>query len=117
MLGIPGLINDSILAALFSLTATGLYSSYLIPILLRRTVAGDPDFSPDKSIDLGAYSPIFGWISISWCLLMVIILEFPNIYPVNGNTMNYSSVALGTVLILSTLSWEFSAKYWIKGNL
>lgn len=39
LLALPGLASEEVLSALFSLTATGLYSSYIIPIILRVTVA------------------------------------------------------------------------------
>lgn len=41
ILGLPGLYSSTVLGALFSLTATGLYASYVIPIGLRVTVARD----------------------------------------------------------------------------
>ena len=45
ILALPGFANSSVLQALFSLTATGLYSSYIIPVFLRITVARN-DFQP-----------------------------------------------------------------------
>lgn len=39
ILGMPGLGSDAVLEALFSLTATGLYSSYIIPVILRLTIS------------------------------------------------------------------------------
>jgi amino acid transporter len=41
LLGLPGLVNNAVLQALFSLTATGLYASYIIPVILRITVSRD----------------------------------------------------------------------------
>mgnify|MGYP003385608622 CR=1 FL=1 len=41
ILGLPSLGSDAVLGALFSLTATGLYASYIIPIFLRVTVSRD----------------------------------------------------------------------------
>ena len=51
LLGVPGYWNDAVLEALFSLTATGLYSSYMIPIILRVTVSRNT-FVPAE-FDLG----------------------------------------------------------------
>lgn len=60
LLGVPGLTNKTILGALFSLTATGLYSSYLIPILLRVTV-GRESFEATNDFNLGECILIQGW--------------------------------------------------------
>ena len=57
ILGLPGLINSSALSALFSLTATGLYSSYLIPILLRITVAKNT--FKQAEFNLGGVTSVF----------------------------------------------------------
>lgn len=51
LLGMPGLGSDAVLEALFSLTATGLYASYIIPILLRVTISRT-EFQP-REFNLG----------------------------------------------------------------
>jgi amino acid transporter len=51
LLGLPSIGSSTVLGALFSLTATGLYASYIIPIFLRVTVARDT-FQP-KEYNLG----------------------------------------------------------------
>jgi amino acid transporter len=115
LLGVPGLANDSVLSALFSLTATGLYLSYLIPIFLRVTVAKD-SFEPAE-FNLGAWSIPMGWFSVCWCVLMVIILCLPETAPVTTSNLNYSPLALGGILILAWGYWILSARFWFKGAL
>lgn len=113
--GIPGLTNPTVLGALFSLTATGLYSSYLIPILLRVTVSRN-SFHPAE-FNLGKYSVPMGWISVLWCLFMIIVLCLPQDTPITKNNMNYSPIALGFVLVGAWFSWMVSARNWFKGTL
>lgn len=113
MAGIPGLTNPTALGALFSLTATGLYTSYLIPILLRVTVSRD-SFQPAE-FSLGKYSVPMGIISVTWASFMIITLCLPQDAPITINNMNYSPIALGIVLISAFFSWMVSAKYWFKG--
>ena len=113
-LGIPGLTNPTVLGALFSLTATGLYSSYLIPILLRVTVSRE-SFQPAE-FNLGKYSIPMGWISVLWCLFMIIVLCLPQDTPITQNNMNYSPIALGFVLVGAWFSWMVSARNWFKGT-
>lgn len=112
--GTPGLTNPTVLGALFSLTATGLYSSYLIPILLRVTVSRN-SFQPAE-FNLGKYSIFIGWISILWCLFMIIVLCLPQDTPITINNMNYSPIALGIVLVGAWFSWVVSARFWFKGT-
>lgn len=64
ILGLPGLINSSALSALFSLTATGLYSSYLIPILLRITVAK----STFKQAEFNLGLTLQCWVALLSCV-------------------------------------------------
>lgn len=112
LLGLPGLANPAVLAALFSLTATGLYSSYMIPILLRVTVARNL-FQP-KEYNLGNYSKPLSYIAVVWCMFMVIVLCLPQTSPVTIGTLNYSPLMLGAVLIYALVSWFLSAKYWFR---
>lgn len=111
--GIPGLTNPTVLGALFSLTATGLYSSYFIPIFLRVTVSRDSFQAAEFS--LGKYSIPMGWISSVWCLFMIIILCLPQDAPISANNMNYSPIALGIILVGAWFSWVVSARFWFKG--
>ena len=114
ILGIPGLTNPTVLGALFSLTATGLYTSYMIPILLRITVSRRT-FVPAE-FSLGKYSLPMGIVSVVWCWFMVIVLCLPQDAPITINNMNYSPIALGIVLSLAFLSWMLSARKWFKGT-
>ena len=112
-LGIPGLTNPTVLSALFSLTATGLYTSYMIPILLRVTVSRT-SFVP-SDFNLGKYSVPMGRISSVWAVFMVIVLCLAQDSPVDINNMNYSPVALGIVLLGAYCSWMVSARFWFRG--
>ena len=114
ILGTPGLTNPTVLGALFSLTATGLYSSYIIPILLRITVSRHTFVAAEFS--LGRYSIAMGWISVIWMTFMIITLCLPQVQPITINNMNYSPIALGIVIILAIISWVVSARHWFKGS-
>ena len=109
----PGLFNSSVLSALFSLTATGLYSSYIIPILLRITVART-SFVPAEW-NLGRHSLAVQTVAFLWGLLMIIVLCLPSVYPVEISNLNYSPLALGAILIYALASWHLGAKRWFRG--
>ena len=113
VLCLPGLWNSEALAALFSLTATGLYTSYIIPIVLRVTVAKD-NFQPAE-FNLGGYSIRLGWFSIIWGVFMIVILCLPPTYPVTVENFNYAPIVLSITLLYAFAVWCFSAKHWFRG--
>ena len=113
LFGVPGLFNSSVLSVLFSLTATGLYSSYIIPILLRITVARS-SFVPAEW-NLGRHSLVVHTVAFLWGVLMIIVLCLPSVYPVAISNLNYSPLALGAILIYALTSWHMGAKRWFRG--
>jgi Amino acid permease len=113
ILGIPGLTNKAVLGALFSLTATGLYASYMIPIFLRITISRDTFKAAE--FDLGSWSIPMGVVSLLWASFMLLILCLPQAYPITAENMNYSPIALGIVLVGSIAYWFISARKWFKG--
>jgi len=115
LMGVPGLGNAAVLNALFSLTATGLYASYAIPIILRVTVARK--VFEQKEYSLGKYSIPLGIVSVLWCFLMVIILCLPNVSPVTVLNINYSPLMLGAILVYAVAMWYISARHWFKGAI
>lgn len=113
LLGLPSLGSDAVLGALFSLTATGLYASYVIPIFLRVTVSRDT-FKP-LEYNLGSWSVPIAWLSVCWGAFMVAVLCLPQSAPMNQlSNLNYSGPALGAVLLYALVSWQFSAQYWYR---
>ena len=76
LLAVPSLSNPSVLSALFSLTATGLYSSYIIPIFLRVTVSKDSFTAAEFS--LGTYLQSLQYSSYLTCLCSIAFYLTPN---------------------------------------
>lgn len=113
LFGVPGVWNSSVLSALFSLTATGLYFSYIIPLGLRITVARD--VFKQAEWNLGQHSLLLHTVGFFWGALMVIVLCLPSVSPVTMSNLNYSPLALGAVLVYAVLAWEFDAKRWFRG--
>lgn len=104
---LPGLLDfaSPVAAnAIFSLTAMALDISYIIPIALRRIFQNHPEvrFKPGPFY-LG--DGLLGWAMnlncILWTLFVSVIFSLPTYLPVTSNTMNYSSVITGSVLLLA----------------
>ena len=78
--------------------------SYIIPIALRRIFQHHPEvqFKPGPFY-LG--DGLLGWAvnlnCIVWTLFVSVIFSLPTYLPVTSNTMNYSSVITGSVLLLA----------------
>jgi hypothetical protein len=113
LLCVPGIWNSAVLGALFSLTATGLYASYIIPIFLRATVARN-SFKPSAEFNLGCLSIPFAIFAVPWGLLMIALLSLPSNAPVGINNFNYAPIMLAIVLAYALVVWECSAKNWFK---
>ena len=54
-------------------------------------------------------------IALIWTSLIIVLFILPPEYPVTAINMNYASVGFGTVLIVSSLVYIFSARHWFKG--
>lgn len=114
LLGVPGLINSAVLPALFSLTATGLYASYIIPVALRISI-GSKDFV-QAEYNLGSWSHIVGAIAVLWGIFMIVVLCLPEESPVTAANLNYSPICLGAIILYAQISWHLSANKWFKVN-
>ena len=79
--------------------------SFIIPIALRRIFQNHPDvqFTPGPFY-LG--DGLFGWAMnlscIVWTLFTSVIFSLPTYLPVTKNTMNYTSVITGGIVLLAT---------------
>ena len=85
---------------------------YLIPILLRITVARNT-FVPAE-FSLGWWSLPMGCVSVLWCGFMTVVLCLPQETPISASNFNYSPIALGGLLVFSFVYWTFSGRYWFR---
>ncbi|KAM3328493.1 amino-acid permease BAT1 isoform X1 [Capsicum galapagoense] len=101
--------------AMTSIATIGLYIAYAIPIFLRLTL-GRKTFSRGR-FNLGRYGTIIGWISVLWVALISVLFSLPVSYPITDQTLNYTPVAVGGLLILAVSTWNFSGRHWFKGPI
>ncbi|KAK4363690.1 hypothetical protein RND71_018931 [Anisodus tanguticus] len=99
--------------AMTSIATIGLYIAYALPIFLRVTL-GRKSFTPGP-FNLGKYGILVGWIAVSWVVLISVLFSLPVSYPITDQTLNYTPVAVGGVLAIVIISWNFSARHWFKG--
>lgn len=99
--------------AMVSVATVGIYIAYALPILFRVTLARK-SFIPGP-FSLGRYSILVGWVAVLWVATITVLFSLPVAYPVTKETLNYTPVAVGGVLLLAVSSWILSARQRFKG--
>lgn len=98
------------LEAILSLSAVGLYLSYMMPILffmIKRYQGEIPTHAPFR---LGKWGLPINLFALAFGLLVIIFLPFPSFLPLTWNTMNYAGPILGVVIILAAVDWFTTGK-------
>ncbi|KAJ6356825.1 hypothetical protein OIU78_004842 [Salix suchowensis] len=99
--------------AMVSIATIGLYIAYALPIFFRVTLARK-SFIPGP-FNLGRYGVLVGWIAVLWVATISILFSLPVTYPITNETLNYTPVAVGGLLIITISSWILWARHWFKG--
>lgn len=113
-LALPSLGSSVAFSAATSIATIGLYISYGIPIALRviyreRFVRGP--------FHLGAFSMPVAIGAVTWIAFIAIAFILPQANPVNSQTLNYSIVCVGIVVLYSVGFWLISARKWFSGPI
>ncbi|KAM1608428.1 hypothetical protein EV1_020394 [Malus domestica] len=101
--------------AMVSIATIGLYIAYALPIFFRVTMARK-SFVPGP-FNLGRYGVVVGWISVLWVATISVLFSLPVAYPITIETLNYTPVAVGGLLVITVLAWILSARHWFKGPI
>ncbi|XP_020571935.1 amino-acid permease BAT1 homolog [Phalaenopsis equestris] len=101
--------------AMVSIATIGLYIAYALPIFFRITLARK-SFIPGP-FNLGRYGLLVGWVAVLWVTVITVLFSLPVAYPVTKDTLNYTPVAVGGLLLLTVSSWVLSARHWFRGPI
>ena len=103
VLTVPAIWNLTAYFAVTSIAVIGLYIAYVTPVFLRRR---NPDFRTN-AWSLGRWSAPIGWIAVVWVAIIVVLFMLPQYAPGTwgDTTFNYAPVAVGAVLVFSTVTW------------
>ncbi|XP_020966753.1 amino-acid permease BAT1 homolog isoform X2 [Arachis ipaensis] len=101
--------------ATVSIAVISLYVAYALPIFFRVTLAAK-HFQPGP-FNLSRYGIIVGWVAVIWVVLISVLFSLPVSYPITIETLNYTPIALGCLIILIVSYWIISARHWFKGPL
>jgi amino acid transporter len=115
------LISETAFDAITSITTIGYEISYMIPILLRITVARNT-FKP-SSFHLGKFSMPCGILSVIYLIFTSVIFLFPTAFSSDGTltfaVFNYTPVVVAAVLLIALIYWwlprPYGARYFFVG--
>ncbi|CAL8461962.1 g1493 [Coccomyxa elongata] len=116
LLGLPMLHSTSAFQAVTSICSIGLYISYAIPILMR--IINNRRFEPGP-FNLGRFGAYIGSVAVIWVVFITVAFVLPTTYPVTRETLNYSGVAVGIVMVGAVLVWflpSVGARHWYRGE-
>src|SRR5947209_4456362 len=113
ILAVPTVVDFVAYVAVTSIAVIGLYIAYAIPIFLRQFA---PDFEPGPW-RLGAWSRPIGWIAVIWVAFVSLLFMLPTATPITLANFNYTPVIVVGVLLLVTIWWLVSARFWFKGPI
>ena len=112
LLAIPSLGSSVAFSAATSIATIGLYISYGLPILVAITWPGNFKKGP---LNLRFASRWIGLVAVLWIAFISIIFCLPTANPVDSQTLNYTPVAVGIVLVWTLGSWFLWARKWFRG--
>jgi amino acid transporter len=107
------LISETAFDAITSITTIGYEISYMIPILLRITVARK-SFKTSE-FHLGVFSLPCGILSVTYLLFTSVCFLFPTAFNSDGKlsveVFNYTPVVVSAVLIIAFTYWWLPKPY------
>jgi len=112
LLAIPSLGSSVAFSAATSIATIGLYISYGLPILVAITWPSNFKKGP---FNLRFASRMIGLVAVVWIAFISIIFCLPTVNPVDSQTLNYTPVAVGIVLVWTLGSWFLWARRWFTG--
>lgn len=87
--------------------------SYAIPILLRviaPLTASTASTKFEGPWNLGRWSMPINIMALVYLLFTSITFNFPTLKPVDSENMNYTSAAVGVVMVVALITWFTTAK-------
>ncbi|GAA6044206.1 hypothetical protein JCM8097_004672 [Rhodosporidiobolus ruineniae] len=114
ILALPSLGSSVAFTAVTSMATIGLYVSYAIPIAFLA-------FAPARfqsmkgPFTLGKLSRPMALIATLYVGFISVVFCLPTATPITDQTLNYTPVAVGIVLVYVSVSWVLWARKWFKG--
>ncbi|KAH8805520.1 amino acid/polyamine transporter I [Xylogone sp. PMI_703] len=100
-----------------AISTQGFYLSYAMPLLARliayftgshHQLTGPWALKPTVSV-------LVNCVGLTYLLFACITFNFPSIYPVTSENMNYTSAAVGAIMFIAAVTWFTTAKHRFSG--
>ncbi|KAK4994895.1 hypothetical protein LTR66_005164 [Elasticomyces elasticus] len=99
-----------------SIATEGFYVSYAMPLLVRvlaRIQGKKPRL--DGPYSLGRYGLALNVIGLLFLLFTSITFNFPTLSPVDSQNMNYTSAAIGVIMLIAAITWLTTGRRQFTG--
>ncbi|MCJ1280547.1 hypothetical protein MMC21_008376 [Puttea exsequens] len=113
LLCLPSLGSTTAFFGTTSIATIGLFVSYGIPIAIA--LAWPRNFKRGP-FTLGLWSRPIGVVACMWIAFITLAFCLPTVNPVTAQTLNYTGVAMGIVLVGALGSWFLWARRWFTGR-
>ncbi|MGH6657783.1 MAG: amino acid permease [Actinocrinis sp.] len=114
ILVLPSLWSSVAFQAVVSVNVIGLFGAYAVPIFLRLRRGEDFERGP---WNLGRWSKPVATVAVAWVFLSSILFLLPQAGPITWHNLNYAPIALGVVLLISTVWWFVTARRTFNGPI
>ncbi|KAL1311577.1 hypothetical protein AAFC00_001694 [Neodothiora populina] len=89
-----------------SIATEGFYVSYAMPLLVRVLSRLSGKETPlEGPWSLGRWSLLVNIIGLLYLLFTSITFNFPTVNPVDSENMNYTSAAIGVIMLIAIITW------------
>ncbi|KAI9495448.1 amino acid/polyamine transporter I [Zychaea mexicana] len=113
VVGVLYMVNSTAYESIVSVNTIGSQLSYLVPIVLRITVARNK-FKPGPW-NLGPFSTLFGAIATCWLVFTCCLFICPTEAPITADNMNYAIAPFAFIMILSVGYFAIWGRKWFTG--
>ncbi|KAF2085481.1 GABA permease [Saccharata proteae CBS 121410] len=102
---------------IISIATFGFYFSYAMPLgtSIYAKLSGTKKQDFGASFSLGRYGLWLNIIGFVYLMFAVITFNFPTVKPVTKDDMNYTSAAMGVIMVIAVVTWLTSGREHFTG--
>ncbi|KAF9640962.1 putative gaba permease protein [Lasiodiplodia theobromae] len=104
---------------IISIATEGFYVSYALPLLVciiaRLSPGGEQHRKLEGPYSLGRWGLLANVVGFVYLAFAVITFNFPTVKPVDEENMNYTSAAVGVVMVIALITWITTGRKHYSG--
>ncbi|KAI5367353.1 Putative amino acid/polyamine transporter I, amino acid permease [Septoria linicola] len=104
-------------STVIAIATEGFYVSYAFPLIARllSLFTSQPARHIGGLYSLGQWSIPFNVVAVIYLLFTTITFNLPTVYPVSSENMNYTSAAVGAVMLIALVTWLTTGRKHFRG--